>query len=308
MLPMTFLRIAVTGKHGQLVSSLLEHKHGQVKPGQVLAVGRPELDFERPESIQPALITAKPDVIINAAAYTAVDLAEQEEEKAFLYNCEGARQAALAAKALNIPIIHISTDYVFDGTLTRPYMEDDQANPASAYGRSKWAGEQAVESATDNHAIFRTAWVYSPFGKNFVKTMLHLGSSRSEVSVVADQTGNPTSALDSASILLAIAQQLHDKPYAENLRGLFHLTGQGTANWADVAEAIFEEAALQGRHPVVVKRITTADYPAPARRPANSQLNNRKLIDHYGVQMPAWQTSLKHCVKRLLAGTEQAGR
>jgi dTDP-4-dehydrorhamnose reductase len=302
---MNRLRIAVTGTKGQVVLSLAER--GSEAGVEIIPRGRPVLDFDQPADIQKVLESARPDVIVNAAAYTAVDQAEHEETVAFRHNCEGAAEVARAAASLKVPMIHLSTDYVFDGELSQPYGEEDAANPTGVYGRSKWAGEKAIAAITRNHVILRTAWVYSPFGRNFVKTMLNLGLSRDEISVVADQTGNPTSALDIADAVLNIAQSLHAHPEAHKLRGLFHLTGQGAATWADMAEAVFEEASLAGRKAVSVKRITTADYPTPARRPQNSRLDNHKLKECYGLQMPAWRSSLKHCVQRLLAETEQKG-
>lgn len=218
-------------------------------------------------------------------------------------NGEAAGEAARAAAAVGIPVIQISTDYVFDGSLDRPYREDDPTGPISAYGASKLAGERAVAAATDNHAILRTAWVYSPFGKNFVKTMLRLAETRDEVGVVADQRGWPTSALDIANAIFAVARNLVARPQDESLRGVFHMTATGEAVWADVAEAIFAERERLGGAPVRVKRIATADYPTPARRPANSRLDASRLRTMHGVGLPHWQGSL---ATRLLT-TEQTG-
>ena len=188
----------------------------------------------------------------------------------------------------------------FDGALDRPYREADPTGPTGAYGRSKLAGEQKIAALCSNHAILRTAWVYSPFGANFVKTMLRLGETRSELGVVADQHGNPTSAIDIADALFAIARRMRaDKSSA--LRGVFHMTGAGEATWADFAEAILADAAAHGRKPVAVKRITTADYPTPAKRPTNSRLDNSKLRDAFGLALPEWRQSTKTCVARLLA-------
>ena len=217
-------------------------------------------------------------------------------------NGAGAGLVAAAARRLGIPVIQISTDYVFDGALDRPYREDDPTGPIGAYGRSKLAGERAVAAAHPEHVILRTAWVYSPFGANFVKTMLRLGETRSEVNVVADQRGTPTSALDIADAIIAVARRLVASKHRNGLTGVFHLTGGGEATWAEFAEAIFAEAEAHGRKPVAVRRISTAEYPTPARRPANSRLDGARLREVYGVALPPWRQSLKSCVARLLAG------
>ncbi len=207
---------------------------------------------------------------------------------------------AEAAARLNVPLLHLSTDYVFDGALDRAYREEDPTAPTGAYGRSKLAGERAVAERCDNSVILRTAWVYSPFGANFVRTMLRLNETRDEVGVVADQRGNPTSALDIADALIAIAARAKDNS-SPALRGVFHMTGSGEATWADFAEAIFHEAAARGRRQTEVKRIATADYPTPARRPANSRLDNEKLTRVYGVKLPEWRQSVAVCCARLLS-------
>jgi dTDP-4-dehydrorhamnose reductase len=290
------MRIAVTGKQGQVVTSLLERGAGKA---EIIAVGRPELDLSDPASVATSFEALRPDVIVNAAAYTMVDKAEQDQETAFRVNAEGAGAVAAAAARLGAPLIHISTDYVFDGQLDRPYREDDPTGPTGAYGRSKLTGEQRVAENCDNCAILRTAWVYSPFGANFVKTMLRLGETRPELGVVADQRGNPTSALDIADGVLAVAERMTTDNSGE-LRGVFHMTGATEATWADFAEAIFALAEKHGRPAVSVKRITTADYPTPAKRPANSRLDSSKLRQLYGVALPDWRPSLAACVDRLL--------
>jgi dTDP-4-dehydrorhamnose reductase len=291
------MRITVTGQSGQVVLAMLERAPEGVT---VTALGRPELDLARIETIAPAIAASRPDIVVNAAAFTAVDLAESEEATARLVNGTAAGEVARAAAALAIPVIQISTDYVFDGSLTRPYREDDPVGPISAYGRSKLAGEQAVAAATPDHAILRTAWVYSPFGKNFVRTMLRLAETRDAVGVVSDQRGCPTSALDIADAVFAVAQNLLARPDDAGLRGLFHMSAQGEASWADVAEAIFAERARLGGSAVQVNRIATSDYPTPARRPANSRLDCSRLQQIHGVTLPEWLGSLQPCVQRLL--------
>jgi dTDP-4-dehydrorhamnose reductase len=297
------MRIVVTGQSGQVVLSMQERARSGAT---VVALGRPQLDLADLESIAPAIAASRPDIVVNAAAFTAVDLAESEEEVARQVNGTAAGAVAKAAAALGIPVIQISTDYVFDGTLDRPYREDDAVNPISAYGRSKLEGERAVAAATSDHVILRTAWVYSHFGKNFVKTMLRLAETRDEVGVVADQLGCPTSALDIADTILAVARNLVERPNEAPLRGVFHMAAQGEAVWADVAEAIFAERETLCGAPVTVKRIATSDYPTPAQRPANSRLDSSRLAAIHGVRLPYWQTSLATCVRRLLT-SEQTG-
>jgi dTDP-4-dehydrorhamnose reductase len=291
------MRIAVTGSKGQIATSLLERAGGGV---EVVAPGRPAFDLADRAAVLAGLEAARADVIVNAAAYTAVDKAEAEEAEAFRVNSEGAGHVAEAAARLGVPLIHLSTDYVFDGALDRPYREDDPTGPTGAYGRSKLAGEKKVAAACENSVILRTAWVYSPFGANFVRTMLRLNETRDEVSVVADQRGNPTSALDIADALIAIAQRVQRDP-DPRLRGIFHMTGSGEGTWADFAEVVFREASARRRRATKVKRITTADYPTPARRPANSRLDNEKLARVYGVGLPEWRRSVVVCCARLLA-------
>ncbi len=291
------LALAVTGQHGQVARSLAERAAAQGM--RVILLGRPALDLLVPETIGPALAASGADVIVNAAAYTAVDQAESEADVALAVNGHAPGHIAAAAAQMGVPLIHLSTDYVFDGAADRPYREDDAVAPMSAYGRSKLAGEQAVAAATANHAILRTSWVYSPFGRNFVRTMLMLGQTRDHVRVVADQHGNPTSALDLADAIIAMAGRLAASP-APDLRGTFHGAGSGDAVWADVAEAIFAEAVRHGRAPVRVERIATAEFPTPARRPANSRLDCRRLAAAYGLTMPLWRGAVAACVTRLL--------
>lgn len=291
------MRIAVTGKAGQVVTSLIER--GTAAGHEVIALGRPELDLADPASVARALEAAAPDAIVSAAAYTAVDKAESESDLAHAVNGAGAGAVAQAAKALGVPLVHVSTDYVFDGMLDRPYVESDPTGPTGVYGASKLAGEQAVLAVHgDNSAVLRVAWVYSPFGANFVKTMLRLAGDREEVSVVADQLGNPTSALDIADGIIRVATNLVSDSYPE-LRGVFHMTASGEASWADFAEGIFAASAVRGGPSARVKRITTADYPTPAKRPANSRLDCSLIAKVHGVVLPDWRQSLDSVIARL---------
>jgi dTDP-4-dehydrorhamnose reductase len=291
------IRIAVTGSKGQVATSLIERAGKDV---EVVALGRPAFALEDRRVVLGEIEAARPDVVINAAAYTAVDKAESEEDQAVRVNGEGAGHVAEAAARIGAPLLHISTDYVFDGALDRPYREEDPTGPTGAYGRSKLIGEKLVAEHCPDSAILRTAWVYSPFGANFVRTMLRLNETREEVGVVADQRGNPTSALDIADALLAIAQRIRSDS-SPSLRGVFHVTGSGEATWADLAEAVFAAAHTCGRRLTRVKRITTAEYPTPARRPANSRLDNGKLRRLYGLALPEWRASVAECSARLIA-------
>ena len=301
------MRIVVTGGPGQLVLSLIERGAArQSEQFEVIAVGPPELDLATPDNdrIHTALAAAGPDVIVNAAAHTAVDKAESERDLAFAINATGAGAVARAAARLAVPIVHVSTDYVFSGDKPEPYIESDATGPTGVYGASKLAGEHAVLASGADAAILRTAWVYSPFGANFIKTMLRLSETREELGVVADQRGNPTNALDLADAVLTVAANLKSDP-APELRGLFHATGSGEASWADFAEAIFAASTAAGGQSARVKHITTAEYPTPARRPANSRLDCSRLADSHGVRLPDWRDSTRAVVARLVQESVQ---
>lgn len=298
------MRIAVSGREGQVVRALIER--AAWRGHEIVALGRPQLDLADPATVLPALTAARPELVISAGAYTAVDKAESEADAAFAVNADGARAMARAARELGVPLVHLSTDYVFDGAKAAPYAESDPVGPAGVYGASKLAGERAIaEEYGANSAILRTAWVYSPFGANFLKTMLRLAGDRDEVGVVADQLGNPSSALDIADALLGVAERLQADPAAD-LRGIFHMTAQGEASWADFAEAIFAASAAQGGPHARVRRIATAEYPTPARRPANSRLDCSLLASAYGIRLPDWRQSTETLVAQLLA--EAAGQ
>jgi dTDP-4-dehydrorhamnose reductase len=292
------LRIGVTGRHGQLAQSLGERVPAQ--SAEIVLLARPNFDLLDAGSIMRAVEAAHCDVIINAAAYTAVDRAEAEPDLAMTINAVGARHVARAARAAGIPLIQISTDYVFDGSATRPYREDDPPAPLCAYGRSKLAGEQGVAEVWENHVILRTAWVYSAYANNFVRLMLALGETRASIRVVADQHGSPTYALDLADAILAIAARLVANPARPELRGTFHAVGDGHASRAEWAEAIFAGAERRGGAPVRIEPITTEAFPTPARRPANSRLDGQKLATAYGLKLPDWRQSLELCLDRLI--------
>lgn len=295
--------MVVTGRNGQIVRSLMERARGS--EFEIVPLGRPDLDLTASEeTIISAIEAARPDIVISAAAYTAVDKAESEPELAFAINEAGARAVARAAHKLGVPLVHLSTDYVFDGTKASPYVEDDPPNPTGVYGSSKLAGEQAVLAEHDNCAVLRTAWVYSPFGSNFVRTMLRLATDRDEIGVVADQRGNPTNALDIAEGILSVATNLVART-DPGQRGIFHLAAREEASWADFAEAIFAASAEVGGPSASVRRITAADYRTPARRPANSRLDCAKIERIHGVRLPSWRQSLPPVVSRLVNQTIQ---
>lgn len=289
-------RLLVTGCTGQVALSLKER--AAAHPGiEVVLLGRPGLDLEQPDLVAASIMAAKPDAVISAAAYTAVDKAEAEPSRAFAANRDGAAAAARAAAALGVPFIHLSTDYVYSGDKPSPYVESDATGPVSVYGRSKLEGEQAVLAAHGQALILRTAWVYSPFGSNFVKTMLRLGKEREVVKVVDDQQGNPTSAIDIADAVLRIAPELRDQAAG----GIYHLCGTGSTTWCGFARAIFAEAAMRGMAVPRVEAIGTADYPTPARRPANSRLDTAAFASRFGHALRPWPEAVAETVARLLA-------
>jgi dTDP-4-dehydrorhamnose reductase len=292
------MKILVTGREGQLARSLVER--GTRAGFSLIAVGRPELDLERPESIAPAIAAAAPDVVINAAAYTAVDHAEDQPELAARINGEAAGEVAAAARRAGARVVQISTDYVFDGAASEPYDEGAPTRPLGAYGRSKLEGEEAVRAANSDHTIVRTAWVYSPFGRNFVKTMLDLARTRDTISVVADQRGNPSSALDLADGLLALLSGWRSEP--ERGKGeIYHLAGTGSTSWDMFARQIFAEAEKLGAPSAEVRSIRTEDYPTKATRPRSSRLDCSKFERDFGYRAPAWQISAAQVVGRLVS-------
>lgn len=289
------MRILVTGRQGQLARSIAERANGH----EVLFVERPRLDLADPASIERTVAETAPELVINAAAYTAVDKAEDERDLAMRINGEGPGVLARAAARIGAPILHVSTDYVFDGSSDRAYREDDPVAPLGAYGASKLAGEQAVAASGARYAILRTAWVYSPFGANFVKTMLRLAAGRDTINVVEDQRGCPTSAFDLADALLLIADRWKSDP-AAGADAIYHCAGSGETSWADFAREVFRLSEAQGGPTAAVAGIPTSAYPTPARRPANSRLECTKLQTVFGYRTPAWQESLAPVVHRLV--------
>jgi dTDP-4-dehydrorhamnose reductase len=288
--------ILVAGKSGQLAQCLRDSAALRDMP--MVAVGRPELDLESGEGIDRAIAEAEPSAIVNAAAYTAVDPAEAEPGRAFRINCGGAALLADAAARHGIPFIHISTDYVFDGRKRLLYREGDVPAPLNVYGSSKLAGEATVLKACPWTAVIRTSWVYSPYGQNFVRTMLRLSETQTVVRVVDDQRGNPTSAVDLADAILVIAERLRSANGRDDA-GIYHLAAEGETSWYGFAAAIFTSLARRGRQVPKLEPITTAEYPTPARRPRNSCLDSSKAERTFGVRLPPWRSSLEACLDQL---------
>lgn len=287
------MKILVTGANGQVGHCLqqqLANSHWEL-----VALTRAELDISDAQAVEKAVQHIQPAVIINAAAYTAVDKAEQERELAFAINRDGPANLARAAKQINAAILHISTDYVFAGDAEGVYSEDSPTAPQGVYGQSKLEGEQAVVAANDQHIILRTAWVFGEHGNNFVKTMIRLGSSRDTLGVVADQEGGPTYAGDIAKALIAIAQQYMNKETVA--WGTYHYAGLPHISWFGFAKHIFAEVEQTNLYKKAIPQleaITTADYPTPAKRPANSKLNCSKIEQTFGITASDWQLALKN--------------
>lgn len=284
------MRILISGKHGQ-VSRELQRRLGSV--GEVIVPGREQLDLLRPEQIRQQVRTIRPDLIINAAAYTAVDLAESEANTAFAINATAPRMFAEEALALDIPLIHYSTDYVFDGTKVGAYTEDDAPNPLGVYGASKLAGERAITDVQGKHLILRTSWVYSTHGRNFLLTMQRLLQEKPELRIVADQIGAPTWAGTIAENTLALIERWQSGTSAW---GTYHLTAQGQTSWFGFAQAIGDALREQGKPCAELLPIPSSDYPTPAARPLNSCLDCSRLERDWGVSQPDWQIALRECL------------
>lgn len=291
--------ILVTGAGGQVAWEI--ERRAAAALVTVKALARLDLDISDNAAVHAAVAAAAPKVVINAAAYTAVDKAESDKDRAFAVNRDGPAHLAAACAARNIPLVHISTDYVFDGSGDDAYVEDDATAPLGVYGESKLAGEAGVRAFLDRHIILRTAWVYGVHGHNFVKTMLRLGRDRDVLRVVNDQRGSPTFAGDIADTLLTLSKRLiHDTP-PEEAYGTFHYTGSGEVTWHGFAERIFDIAAPQiGRRPKV-EPITTAEYPTPAKRPANSVLDCSKITRVYGIMPRPWDDALREMLAETLS-------
>lgn len=289
------MTLLVTGGAGQLATALVQEGGTEVH-----RVGRPALDFDRPETIEAAFAAAAPTLVVNAAAWTAVDAAEQEPDAAMRANRDGPAALARLCAQAGIPLIHVSTDYVFDGDKGAPYVETDATNPTGIYGATKLAGEQAVLAANPRSIVLRTSWVYSATGKNFVKTMLGAAQRMDRLRVVADQKGCPTAARDLAAAILVLAARLRDG-WRDEYGGVFHAAGTGWTTWHGLATAVFEDAGALGHKVPVVEPIRTEDWPTPARRPPDSRLDCAKLARVFGVRQPDWRGSVGRTVAELLA-------
>ncbi|MFN0219054.1 MAG: dTDP-4-dehydrorhamnose reductase [Hyphomicrobium sp.] len=293
------MRLLIAGGQGQIAKALVD-----VAPSRseitAFAVGRPALDICEVRTIERAFGEIRPNVVINTAAYTNVDQAESEPERAMALNRDGARLLAAAAARRGVPIIHLSTDYVFDGAATRPYRETDPTGPTTVYGHTKLEGERAVQQENPRHVILRTAWVYSPFGRNFVKTVLARAREDHALRIVADQTGSPTYAPHLVDAILAVAARVSAIANERDAAwGVYHAAGSGSASWYDVAREMIENAADLTARTHDIEAIATADYPTPAIRPAFSQLDCGKLENMFGVRLPDWRFGVAECVRRL---------
>lgn len=284
-------KFLITGAKGQVGHCLTEQLAGKA---EILAVARDELDITDQSAVKKIVETFKPDVIINAAAHTAVDRAESEVELSEAINVKGPQYLAEAANKIGAVILHISTDYVFEGTGTGEYKEEDQTNPQGVYGRTKLAGEIAAQQVNPRSIILRTAWVFGEHGHNFVKTMLRLAKDRDSLGIVGDQFGGPTYAGDIAKTLIEIANQI--LAGKENAFGVYHFTGKPYVSWYEFAKAIFVEAESQNilKKSPLVNRIATSDYPTPAKRPANSRLDLTKIKQVFNIEPSDWQVALKN--------------
>jgi dTDP-4-dehydrorhamnose reductase len=292
------MKLLVTGRDGQVGTEL---KRSLASLGEVTALSRAELDLADPAAIRAAVRAQRPDWIVNAGAYTAVDKAESEPALAQAVNGEAPAVLAEEAARLGARLIHYSTDYVFDGTAERPYREDDPTHPVSVYGRSKLVGEQAVMAAAGGHLVLRTSWVYAARGRNFLLTMLRLAKERPELRVVSDQYGAPTWCRDIAEATASLIRLQAGRGIPAG-PALYHFSAGGLTTWHQFATRIVEEGARRGLCPLVpVRAIATSEFPTPARRPANSVLSNQRLAADYGLRLPDWEDGLLRCLDEVSA-------
>lgn len=293
-------KILLTGKNGQVGWEL---QRSLATFGEVVAVDAEEMNLADPDAIRRTVREVRPNIIINPAAYTAVDKAESDPELAMAVNGSAAGIFAEEAQRLGAMLVHYSTDYVFDGDKVSPYTENDVPNPQSVYGKTKFAGEQAIRASGCKHLIFRTSWVYGVHGANFIKTILRLAKERDELRIVADQFGAPTWARDLARATAAALGCWKNNAWDQNLSGLYHLTAAGRTNWHQYAEEIVRLArkydSTLATKPLKISAIATHEYPVPAKRPVNSVLANDRIRDTFGIVLPAWQDSVAECVREL---------
>jgi dTDP-4-dehydrorhamnose reductase len=295
------MKILLIGKNGQVGFEL---QRALAPLAEIVAIDFPDCDLADPGSIRHWIRETAPQVIVNAAAYTAVDKAESEPDLARAVNAMAPAVIGEAARQIRARVIHYSTDYVYDGTKSSPYREDNPTNPLGVYGASKRDGDQALIASGTAHFIFRTSWVFSAHGTNFVKTMLRLAAERSALSVVADQIGAPTSAALVADITAQVLGQIPYRSAGEMPSGIYHLTADGETSWHGFAQAILHGAIARGRAlklaPEAIRAIATAEYPLPAKRPANSRLDTTRLRQTFGLVLPHWQHGLDHVLSQIL--------
>jgi dTDP-4-dehydrorhamnose reductase len=290
------MKLLVIGSNGQLGQELM--RLGPLRYPDIVGIDYPETDITAPDRLSSSFLDCQPTLVVNAAAYTNVDGAESEPELAMSVNCDGPANLARLSAEYQIPLIHLSTDYVFDGNQNIPYCETDPISPTGVYGRSKAAGESALRSIVPEHIILRTAWLYSPHGHNFVKTILRIAGKKPEISVVSDQIGCPTSAADLAEAILAIADRIQSADGI--IWGTYHYCGQGITSWYDFACAIVQIGAQHDKKLTArVRPISSADYPSRAARPPYSALNCDRIRHNFGIVPKPWRDSLAITVGRL---------
>lgn len=293
------MRVLVIGRTGQLARALAARRPAGMTLG---VLGRAQCDLAFPAGIGAAILPHRPDVVINAAAYTAVDRAEAERDLAFRVNATAVGAIAQACTVAGAALIHISTDYVFDGMKPLPYRETDRAGPLNVYGASKLAGERAAREGCARTVILRTSWLYSPWGRNFLTTMLALAASRPRIEVVADQRGTPTSALDLAEACLAVARTAADAPAGAPIWGLYHCAGAAACSWAEFAGGLLAAAHRRLGTPMpAIEPIGSADYPTAARRPCSSVLGCQKFESAFALCPPPWPEALGQVLDRIAA-------
>lgn len=292
------MRVVVVGKSGQLARCLAESVPLGV---ELVCLGRNEADIVAASSAFRAIESHQPDIVINAAAYTAVDDAERDREAAFALNAHAPARLAAFLAARKMPLIHVSTDYVFDGAASQPYVEDDTPMPLNVYGHSKLEGEQAIVRMQPEHIVVRTSWLFSAHGSNFVKTMLRLAGERDRLRIVADQFGCPTSAHDLAKCIWSVAGKIGTAP-RDVPWGIYHYVGAGATNWADFAQAIFASPKARLASVPQIERVPAENYPTPAARPRNSVLSCVKIGQHFNIHPRPWETAIADVFDRMQVG------
>jgi dTDP-4-dehydrorhamnose reductase len=290
------MRVLIVGVSGQVASCLARLAGGNSR-FEIICFGRPEFDVTLHDQALQTIVEQQPDILVNASAYTDVERAEDEPQAAFAVNGLGVANLAKAAKALRIPLIHISTDYVFSGDKETPYDESDPVGPINVYGRSKLDGERSIQVELDDFVILRTSWVYSPFGKNFLKTMVSLFQTRDQLNVVDDQSGSPTSAWDIANAILDVCAA---RERGNKSSGIYHLAGTGVTTWHGFATAIRDLSHVHHARHVLVNPISSSAYPTKARRPRNSALDTSKIKADFDIHLPPWRESLVLCHRQLV--------